>query len=270
MGSPLRRAGFLLGPLAYAALALALGALCADLPPAELAGKLGAALLGTLLALGALAWAGLAPPARDRAALAGLAALGLALPAARLASPGALLLPAAHAGLLLLAAAGLGEAFADEIHRRLAHPSAVVTAALCLALFDVWSVLFGPAGNAASGGLLKLLLIEVPAPGGWMPFVGISDLVVVAMLIGLGKRRGWGGTRGLLAGAAGMTLALGQAVLTRHAAPALPWIGAAFCAVAWPQVRPDAQGWRRTGTWAGGTAALLVLATLALKLAGKA
>ncbi len=262
---------FFAGPTLYGLLALATGA---SLIPLQLPGalpKLFSALIAVMMALFALALSVRRPPTRDQSALWGLVALLAAIVLGRQGHHGPEWLVAPlHASLLLVASAGLGEAFADVVSERLADSSVVFTAALCLALFDVWSVLFGPANNAASGGLLALLLLEAPSPGGWMRFIGISDLVLVVLLVGVGRRRGWGTRSGWLAGMLGIALALGQALITLRAAPALPWIGGCYCLFAWGSVRPGASGWRRTFRWAAGTTVLLAVATGVLRLMHKA
>lgn len=235
------------GPLGYALLASAVHL--------EL---VRACALFSVVAIAALAVATQARLARDPAALAGLALLGLALVSMRW--------PALHAAIVLAAAAALGDAFADWVAPRLRDLSVVLTAAVCLALFDVWSVTLGPAHSATAGGFLKRLLLDVPTPGGWLGFLGISDLVLVALLAGLCRRRGAHAWRALLAGLLGVLASLGQAYLTRRPAPALPWIGGFFALLAWPLLRPDRAGWLRTARWGGLTVAALAVVT-ALRLA---
>jgi hypothetical protein len=255
---------FLLGPLLYMAI-LAVGGLLLSPLPTSVGGVVAAGAVGSILAMLAVARSVASPLGPAVAARLGL--LGL-LGALGLASLGpALAVAPLHAALLLIAAGALGEAFASFISPRLRDASVLVTAAVALALFDGWSVALGPASSAVSGGFLQRLLLEVPAPGGPRPFVGLSDLVMVALLAGLARERGWGTMRAILAGLAGLELALVQAFVTRHAAPALPAIGLAFCAAHWDAVRPDASGWRRTGRWAAGSAVALSLLTLLLRVA---
>jgi len=251
---------WVLGPLLYSGIATALAPWI--IPGSMTTGAMVlVALIGSMVALGALETALRGALPRDPAAIAGLVALGLALAAARLEGPAWL-----HAALLIASSAGLGAAFGAWIGERMTDSSVIVTAAVCLALFDVWSVFFGPASLALSGGLLSLLLLSAPAPGGWTKFLGISDLILTALLIQLGVRLGIARSKSLLAGWLGIGLATGQALLTQRAAPALPWIGLCFCVMAWPVLRPGREGWRRTGRWAAGTAVVLGVATVVVLL----
>ena len=255
---------FLLGPLLYMAI-LAVGSLLLSPMATSVGGVVAAGAVGSILAILSVSRSVAAPLGSAVAARLGLLSLVGALSMASL-GPAQAVGPL-HAALLLIAAGALGEAFASFISPRLRDTSDLVTAAVALALFDGWSVAFGPASSAASGGFLQRLLLEVPAPGGSKPFVGISDLVIVALLAGLAREHGWGTKRALLAGLTGLELALVQALVTRHAAPALPAIGLAFCAAHWEVVRPDAAGWRRTGCWAAGSAVALGALTLLLRVA---
>jgi hypothetical protein len=207
----------------------------------------------SIAAVGALAVGTQAHLARDVGAGVGLAAavvaMGLGLP------------PAVHAAFILLAGLALGDAFADWIAPRLREVSVLVTAAVCLTLFDIWSVRFGPARSATSGGLLERLLLDAPAADGWIRFLGISDLVVIALLAGLTARRGLGRWRALLAGLCGLLASVAQAYLTRRPAPALPAIGLCFVIAHWNVVQPDRAGWVRTAKWVSGTIALLAVIT---------
>lgn len=243
----------LLGAGLYGLLAFALDRRLPALPDAL--GLLLAAGLFSVLAVTALALGTRARLPRNTAALAGLVLL-----AATVAVSGH---PPLHAALLLASAIALGDAFSDWVTPRLRDLSVIFTTAVCLALFDVWSVTLGPAHSATSGGFLSRLLLDAPAPSGWIHFLGISDLVIVVLLEGVIARRGKRPTRALLAGLLGILASLGQAYLTRRPAPALPWIGAFFAALAWPLVRPDRAGWLRTAKWSGITVAVLAAATAA-------
>ncbi|MBS2028669.1 MAG: hypothetical protein JST54_12275 [Deltaproteobacteria bacterium] len=245
----------LLGPALYAALALAL---VGRLPALEDAmGLVLACALFSAAAIGAMAVGARAKLEMNAAALVGLGAVVGAL----LATNSAL-----HASLVLVAALGLGAAFAAWVEPRLSDLSVVVTAAVCLALFDFWSVKFGPAHHAATGGFLQRLLLDVPAPDGWTRFLGISDLLVIALLAELGARRGIGRARVFGAGLLALWASLAQAYVTRGAAPALPWIGALFALAAWKLVRPGRDGWLRTARWSGITVAVLAVATVVVRL----
>jgi hypothetical protein len=218
----------------------------------------------TTLANGCLWLASRAPLSREQGAPLGLAALvaGVGL---WLESDGLPFLEPVHCAALIVAAVGLGETFAGTVKPRLQDPSVLVTAAVALAVFDVWSVWFGPAHHAVSGGLLQSLLLTAPTLDGNAPFLGISDLVVAVLLASLAAQLGWGGRRAQGAALAGMLLALGQAAATRHATPALPWMGLCFCAAYWPQVKPGPAGWARTARWSVGAAVLLGLITVVLR-----
>lgn len=234
--------------------------------PLDDGARLLAAVLGSALSL---TWLGLARRgglARERAIAAGM--VGLLLGFGLHPAEGELL-HGLHGLALLVAALGLGEAFADVLAARIRDRSVVLTAALCLGLFDVWSVLRGPAGNATSGGLLEALLLEWPVPGGWLPFLGVSDLIFTVLLAGLVARWRGSSLAGVLAGAGGIAFSLAVAATFRRPTPALPPMGLLFCLLAWERVRPDTAGWRRTGRWLAGTAALLVLVDLVLRLRGR-
>lgn len=248
----LRRALILLaGPGLYALACLALaGHMPGSGPGALLLGCMGFSAVATC----ALALGTQARPGREVASGVGLLSLALVLVAP--------LPPVPHAFLLLLAALALGCAFASWIAPRLTDLSVLLTAAVCLTLFDVWSVLWGPARSAAAGGLLARLLLDAPRPGGFIRFVGVSDLVVMVLLAELAQGQGLGRRRALLAGLAGLLASLVQAYLVARPAPALPWIGLGFVLAHARQVRPDGNGWRRTARWALGTAAALALLTL--------
>ena len=244
-----------LGPALYAALALALEGRLPALPDAM--GLVLACAIFSAVAIGALAIGARAGLDVNTGALLGLAAL-----------VGALLVKhsTVHAALVLVAALGLGAAFAAWVAPQLEDWSVVVTVAVCLALFDFWSVKFGPAHHAATGGFLQRLLLDVPAPVGWTRFLGISDLLVIALLAELSARRGLGRARAFGAGLLALWASLAQAYLTRGPAPALPWIGALFAIAAWSTVRPTRAGWMRTARWSGITVALLAVATVVMRL----
>ena len=226
-------------------------------------------LVGWLVAFTSLAnaclWAASrSPVGREQGASLGLVALVVAFMVWSEVD-GLPFLEPLHCAALVVAAVGLGETFACTVKPRLADPSVLVTAAVALAVFDVWSVWFGPAHHAVSGGLLQSLLLTAPWTDGMAPFLGISDLVVAVLLASLARQLGWGAQRAQAASLAGMLLALAQAAATRHATPALPWMGLCFCSLYWPRVKPGAAGWARTARWSVGAAVVLGLFTLLLR-----
>ena len=212
--------------------------------PATLEGLLVAALLAAPLAALAAASVAAAPLTDRPAVLLGIAAL-LALPAIGPVETG--WLAALRGGLVLWAAGLLGRAFAAVLVRRWPEPHRLLPAAVGLALCDLFSVAVGPARLAVEGGLLRSLLLPLPVPGGATPgFVGISGLVAIALL------RRWlpaavlSPARLLAAGVVGLWLALGQAYVTRGAAPALPWILGLVTLAAWPRLGITGSILRRT------------------------
>lgn len=249
-----RGAALLLAPLLWIAAVALLPAPLRALP-ASLEGLLVAALLASPLVVAlavAVASSGLGErPAvvLGLVALAGLVVLGPVEEGARAALRG---------GLVLWAAGLLGRAFAVVLSRRWPEPHRLFPATVLLALFDLFSVAVGPARQAVDGGLLRALLVPLPAPGGGTPgFVGISDLIAVALLVGWLPRAVLPPGRVVLASMLGLWLALAQAWLTRGAAPALPWILGLVTIAAWPRLGVTAALVRRTARQ-GAVAALLL------------
>lgn len=223
----------LLAPLVWIAAVGVLPARLAALPlTAE--GLLVAALLASpIVALLAVAVSG-APLSERTSVLAGLGALAATLALGPVEEGP---VAAVRGGLVLWSAGLLGRAFGVVLTRRWPEPHRLFPAAVLFALFDLFSVAVGPARLAVEGGLLRALLVPLPAPGGTTPgFVGASDLVALALLAQWLPTRVLPLPRLVAAGVLGLGCALGQAFLTRSAAPALPWILGLVTAAAWPRL----------------------------------
>jgi len=225
---------------------------------------LAAALVATPLVTGAtLLVASAALPEAASILLALVAALGAVLLGP--AEEGPTVAP--RAALLLLAAGQLGRSFAGVLARRWPEPWRLVPAAVLLALFDLFSVLVGPARLAVEGGPLRALLLPLPVPGGATPgFVGVSDLVAIALLAGWLPAPVASRLRVGLASAAGLFGALGLAFATRAASPALPWILGAVALVSWPRLGVTRPVLVRTVRLAVLTSLALLLASVLLAL----
>ncbi len=196
----------------------------------------------------------------------GVLPLGLGLAALALAASAGLpraLVPAQAFGLVAVA-----HVVGHEIGRRIAHPGHVLAAALVASAADVASVV-SPEGAtnaiARSDRALAWLALSTAVPGSTaVSFVlGVGDLVMLALLLGVAARFGVSLVRvGLLALSA-FALALVASAVLRAPVPALVSLAIVVVAgvPAFRRVRPE----DRKTTLAGLVIAAVVVAVVALR-----
>jgi len=166
-------------------------------------------------------------------------------------------------GLALLAG---GSTLGAALGARVAHAGYLLPVAVVSALADAVSVLH-PAGPSAAvatdASVAALLALPAPVPDlGWVPILGVGDVVFTALYVSAARRHGLGVARTLGALALGFAATMIAVVQTERALPALPFLGVALVLVV-PEARAIPAVERRTA-WSVmigcGVAALALLA----------
>jgi len=130
-------------------------------------------------------------------------------------------------GLALLVG---GASIGATLGARVAHAGYLLPVAVVSALADAVSVLH-PAGPSAAiandSGMAQLLAVPAPVPQlGWVPILGVGDVVFTALYVAAARRHGLGLGRTLTALAAGYAATLVAVVVWQRPLPALPFLGA--------------------------------------------
>lgn len=162
---------------------------------------------------------------------------------------------------LLAGATTLGAA----LGARVAHAGYLLPVAVVSALADAVSVLH-PAGPSAAvandPNVASLLALPAPvADLGWVPILGVGDVVFTALYVVAARRHGLGVGRTCAALALGYAATLVAVVATERPLPALPFLGTALVLVV-PRTRAIPAGEQRTAWSVMLGCALLTVALL--------
>jgi hypothetical protein len=149
-------------------------------------------------------------------------------------------------GLVLLAG---GSTIGSALGARVAHGGYLLPVAVVSALADAASVLHpaGPSATVAEDAeVMALLALPAPVPElGWVPILGVGDVVFTALYVAAARRHGLGVARTLGALALGYAATLIAVVQLDRALPALPFLGGALVLVV-PEARAIPPAERRT------------------------
>lgn len=213
------------------------------------------------------ALAALVVSSRARAAGAVAAAIGLG-GAATLAALYALGLPSALVPLQVLALLCVARGFGGSIGAAVAHPGHMLPATIIAAAADLASVLSpeGPTHQiAASERALSVAALAAPVPGtAAITFtLGVGDLTVIALYLGVALRFEISRTRVVGAAVLGLIAAFALAFALAAPVPALIPIGAASVALV-PEFRRVARA-DRTAAIVGAAIALGVVVAVLLR-----
>jgi len=144
----------------------------------------------------------------------------------------ALFRPLGVAGSIAVGVALLvgGATIGSTLGTRVAHAGYLLPVAVVSALADAVSVLH-PAGPSAAiandDGVAQLLAVPAPMPQlGWVPVLGVGDVVFTALYVAAARRHGLGLARTLSALGAGYAATLLAVVALQRPLPALPFLGA--------------------------------------------
>lgn len=211
------------------------------------------------------ALAALVVSSRARAAGAVGAAIGLG-GAATLAALYSLGLPAALIPLQVLALLCVARGLGGSIGGAVAHPGHMLPATIIAAAADLASVLSpeGPTHQiAASEKALSVAALAAPVPGTTaITFtLGVGDLIVIALYLGVALRFDLSRVRVVGAAALGLIAAFGLAFALAAPVPALIPIGAAALALV-PEFRSVARADRRAAIVGAAIALGVVVAVL--------
>jgi hypothetical protein len=148
-----------------------------------------------------------------------------------------------------------------------AHAGYLLPVAAVSALADAASVLHpaGPSATVANDAeVAALLTLPAPVPGlGWVPVLGVGDVVFTALYVAAARRHALGVARTLGALALGYAATLLAVVQLDRALPALPFLGVALVLVV-PQARAIPASERRTAWSVMVGCAVATLALLSL------
>jgi hypothetical protein len=149
-------------------------------------------------------------------------------------------------GLVLLAG---GSTIGAALGAGVAHAGHLLPVAVVSALADAVSVLHrsGPSATIASDGeVAALFALPAPVPDlGWVPILGVGDVVFTALYVAAARRHGLGVRRMLGALGLGYAATLLAVVELARALPALPFLGLALVLLV-PEARAIPLAERRT------------------------
>lgn len=231
----------------------------------ELAASLVTFALGTVVSLGGLT---LTAPRkarpRESAALALIAALGLAAVAWRIAPPSLAGLATATAHLLLASALGA------SIGHRVEHPGHLLPACAVAAAADLASITTPGMPTRellTTERALDLVAFPAPVPGtsSWAPVIGIGDLVFAALVLGAAAAHSLSRARASTALVLGALLAGVASAALERPVPALVPMAASVVALL-PAVRRPRPRDRRATQLALALAAAVIAAVVVKRL----